>query len=146
MVIRVGGKPLTTGVELPTQEFFKGSRRVERGDPPRAVQFVAYIMEPDNLAVRRVQKRHVEGAESERVCRRALRVPLSLSENVLRPQAHFLGLDDAEDPTAYAQGVIGGPVLSLVLFDRMFLERGKHERRVERHDIPARSTKLCIDA
>ena len=55
----------------------------------------ADVVEPDHLAVGRVQERHAELALVQRQLVDALRVALGLGEHALRAERDLLRLDDA---------------------------------------------------
>jgi hypothetical protein len=83
---------------------------VEAGDLVRRIQLVADVVVPDDLAVGGVKKRNAELAGSDGRLGDAFGVALSLEENVLRTDGELLGLDDADDEAATAEGVVGGPL------------------------------------
>lgn len=54
VVVRDRGDPLALGVEVASQQLGQGARRVELGDPARAVQRVPHVVEPRHPAAGRV--------------------------------------------------------------------------------------------
>ncbi len=105
------------GVEVAGQHLVQSLGRVESGDSPGAVQLVADVVEPDLLAVGRVQERHAELALVPRLLIDALRVALSLGQDALRAERQLLGLDDAEGTPAIAERVVSRAVGGLELLD-----------------------------
>src|SRR5205823_13328571 len=110
---------------------------VEVSDPARAVQQMPDIVEPENLAVSRVEERNVETAKIEPVPGRAARVTLGLHQRVLRTEAEFLRFDDAEERAVEAERIISRTVARLVLRDSVLRQYAQRLRGVKRHKRPA---------
>src|SRR5436309_6418568 len=98
---------------------------------------MANIVEPEDLPVRRIQKRHSIAIEVEWRMVNALRVTLGLCEHVLRTQRDLFRLDDAEELAVYDQRIVGGTVGSRELLDRMTTISAERSCGIEGCDFPA---------
>ena len=108
-------QPRAVGVDVALEHLAKGARRVEGRDAARAVQRVANVVEPDDLAVGRVQERAAQAGEVVGAPVDAAGVPLGLGEDVLGPHGHLLRLDDADDVLVEPERVVGWAVRRLFL-------------------------------
>lgn len=120
-MMRVGvlAKPAAFGVQIPREHLPQRFGRVESGDPTRTVQFVANVLKPQHLAVRRIQKRHEITVEVKRAVVHALRIPLGLGEYVLRPQRDFFRFDYAKESSINNERVVGRAVRGRKLLNCM---------------------------
>ena len=79
---------------------------------------MADILEPQDLAVRRVEKRHPKPVTVvDRIGSEPPRVAFRLSQDSLWPQSDLLGLDHAQSLVPVPKGVISGPVLRFEFLD-----------------------------
>lgn len=141
VVVGPGQQVRALAVEVTSQQVGQRSGRVEAGNPPRTVERVTDVVEPDHLAVRRVEERDVEPREVEGVARQPARVALGLGESVLGADGEALGLDDADDAITDAQGVVCWSVCGRMLLGSV-LARSWEQGRTE---SPARSIEQRID-
>ena len=116
------------GVEVATEHLVEGVRRVERGDPARAVALAPHVVEADLLAVGRVQERHAVLALVARSLLDAAGVALRLRQHALRADCEPLGLDHRSHALRHAQGVVGRAVRS-----RHLGQCGRPQRGFQRH-------------
>src|SRR5947209_8300115 len=98
---------------------------------------MANILEPEDLPVCRIQKRHSIAIEVEWRMVNALRVTLGLCEHVLRTQRDLFRLDDAEELAVNDQRIVGGPICRRKLFNRMAAIPAQRFCWIERRDLPA---------
>src|ERR1035437_9165707 len=82
------------GVEVAAEGVTRGGRGVKVRNAAGAVQPVADVVEPDDLAVGGVEERNPVVVDVDRAFRGALRVALGLGQDVLRAEGDLLGLDD----------------------------------------------------
>jgi hypothetical protein len=104
------------------------------------------VMEPDHLAVRRVEKGYAKPTEVERAIRHAAGVALGLDQHVLRTEAELLGFDNAEDPTVGAQGVVCRASVGGILFERVMPLESCGAHRALADDFPPRVREMLVDA
>ena len=76
-----------------------------------------HVVKPDQLAVRRVQKRDAELTLVARLRADAPRVAFGLGENPLRGEAQPLGLNHGDGLRVEKERVVGRPALRLELLD-----------------------------
>jgi len=117
MVVGQSGEGGAIGVEVAREHLLECGRRVEAADPARAVEGVARVLEPKDLAVGRVEEGDAIAAEVGGAIGDAAGVALGLGEDVLGAEADLLGLDDAEGAPINEEGVVGWAVGGLVLGD-----------------------------
>src|SRR5438132_9896542 len=98
---------------------------------------MANVVEPEDLAVCRIQKGHSIATEVEWRVVNALRVALGLREHVLRTQRDFLCLDDGQELAVNDQRVVGGTVRCRKLLDRVTTISAQRSCWVEGCDLPA---------
>ena len=78
VVMRESQRLRAVGVEVPVERFTDRVRRMESGDPPRAVQRVANVVEPEHFTVRGVEEGAALAVEvANLVVRPVLRRPLA---------------------------------------------------------------------
>jgi hypothetical protein len=73
-------------IEVAGEQLLQGGTRVELGDPTRSIQRMANILEPDDLAVGRVEERAPEPVEAVGAASQTGCVPLRLCQDVLRAE------------------------------------------------------------
>jgi hypothetical protein len=110
---------------------------VKLRDLTGAVQFVANVMVPDDLAVGGVKKRYAVAAEVQGACCQSLGVPFGLAQYVLWAEREFLRFDDAEDLAADAEDVIRWAGLGGIFFDGTAVELRERRFGIEWDDLPA---------
>jgi len=69
------------------------------------------VVEPNHLAVRGIEKGHMETAEIERAVGHPAGIAFGLGQDILRPQNDLLGLHDTDWLAGQDQCVDGGPPL-----------------------------------
>src|SRR5437870_9207106 len=106
---------------------------------------MANILEPKDLAVRRIEKRHPIAIEVEWRVVNALRVALGLRQHVLRAESDFLRLDNTKELAVNNERVIGGAICRRKLFNRMATIPAQRFCWIERRDLPAPLLQAGID-
>ena len=110
-------EPGRRGGNIPIQEFSKSRWGVKPRYLAGPTILFPQILEPEDLAVRGIDKREMETMEIELTTPESPRVSLGLTEHVLWTQAQFLGFNSRKPFSPMEQDVIGRPLGSLILFD-----------------------------
>ena len=67
------------------------------------------IVEPNNLAIGRIEERNTELTLVTRLLNNCAGIPLGLREHPLGSEREFLGLDNASNAAAVTEGIIRRP-------------------------------------